>query len=129
MDSDEQEVMKLSKFNSGGLMNIRLHNLWVEVNKSSISGKYSKWNLYLDRVWSELSGDASKDDKEKLFKITLELPISLSIIKKGFGVDTKEDIEKKSLQYVVLQRKEEFLRKLMNKQGKGTAYDEEDDWE
>lgn len=46
---------------------------------------------------------------------------------KGFKQATKEQLSVFTKQYHALQKKEEFLRRLQSKQGKGTSY--QDAWE
>ncbi len=143
MEVDE-EITKLSKINSAALINIRINNIWLEVNKAAVSGKYSKWNLYLDRVWCELGGDVKEkeEDKQKkdkedgkvkkknemeqfndINKVVLEKLKNLPTIK-GFKQFSSGDKSTMSEIYNVLLKKEFFLRRLQNKQGKGTAYEE-----
>ena len=74
-----------------------------------------KWNIVLDRIYQELSNDTKKDD-DKIFdefqqKIK-ELP--------------KNKVNSITQIYTILNYKERFLRKLQNKQGKGTSYDDYD---
>jgi hypothetical protein len=123
----------LSKLNSGGLINIRIHNLWVERHKFAQKGLYSKWNDILDAIWCELGADVMADSREEreYWKLTLEfaeasgVPIQL----KGFEKISKEQKGSLMKQKVALIRKELFLRRLQNKQGKGTAYLDEDEIE
>ena len=129
-DANTEELDQKSRFNSGGLINIRMHNLWEKAHSSAVAGRYNKWNFYLDRIWLELSGDAKKEQEEEFFALTLKLPPTEEKEKKGFEKAKISEILNKSKQYLALIRKETFLRKLQNKQGKGTAYaDDEDDWE
>ena len=131
----EEEITKLSKINSAALINIRINNLWLEVNKAGVSGNYFKWNLYLDRVWCELGGDV-KEKKEKKDKEKSEMEqfrdlnknvsekLNQLPTKEGFTQFSKGDKQNMSKIYEVLMKKEFFLRRLQNKQGKGTAYQE-----
>lgn len=135
---NEEEITKLSKINSAALINIRINNLWLEVNKAAVSGNYFKWNSYLDRVWCELGGDVKEKkkeedekDKEKSYmeefnELDRKVSEKLKQIptKGGFKQFTKSDKENMVGIYDVLMKKEFFLRRLQNKQGKGTAYEE-----
>ena len=58
-----EESTKLSKINSAGLINLRIHDIWIEVNKYAVRGDYLKWNYNLDRVWCELGGDVKRTRK------------------------------------------------------------------
>ena len=133
MEEVEQQAIKLSKINSAALINLRINHLWMNINSYAVSGRYFQWNNELDRVWCELGGDIVEGSKEeKKFK-EIEGKVSEELKelkdKKGFDTFNNEDRKKMSEIYSVLQKKELFLRRLMNKQGKGTAYDEDDDFE
>lgn len=74
-----------------------------------------KWNIVLDRIYQELSNDTKEED-DKIFD--------------GFQQKIKELPKNKvnsiTQIYTLLNYKERFLRKLQNKQGKGTSYDDYD---
>ena len=133
MEEVEQQAIKLSKINSAALINLRINHLWMNINSYAVSGRYFQWNNELDRVWCELGGDITEGSKEeKAFK-EIEDKVSEELKnfkdKTGFDSFNNEDRKKMSEIYSILQKKELFLRRLMNKQGKGTAYDEDDDFE
>jgi len=143
MEDQNFEPQKLSKINSAGLINLRIHDIWVEVNKHSVRGNYLQWNYHLDRIWCELGGDIKRTRKNskgetvdtKEFKEFGSLDEDVSgklnelTQKKGFSQYTTQDMTKMTTVYQSLIKKEFFLRRLMNKQGKGTAYQEESDWD
>ena len=168
MEDLSQEITKLSKINSAGLINLRISNLWQNVNRYASSGKFAQWNSELDRIWCELVGDVEptkpkkkkkNDDKEEKGneEIFYEKPkkkkknddkeekgneeifyefdekiaeeFKKSKTKKGFSQHSDSDKDVRLLIYKAIQKKEVFLRRLMNKQGKGTAYQEESDWD
>lgn len=122
-----------SKFNSAYFINLRTHGLWSDANEDKRKGAYSKWNGDLDAVWCELCGDVvpeSKEDKE--FKdINLKLgdvgPIINWTSSTGFAKPNIKQMLLKTKQYNILLQKERFLRQLQNRQGKGTAYDDDSD--
>jgi len=109
----EQEQFKLSKYNQGMPQLFRLDALWQKLNLLMPSGKLVESNWILDRVWCELIGDAEEKDEIKFNEID-----RIALSKKN-----KYDL------YKALMAKETFLRRLQNKQGKGTAYEapEEDE--
>ena len=129
----EEEILKLSKYNSAALINLRITNLWEDANRHSRECKFSSWNADLDRIWCELSGDATIEHKKDMKKynklISLASPIRNLISGVGFAQETKQEIKKRNIQYKLLINKELFLRKLMNQQGKGTAYEDDDGFE
>jgi len=134
----EEGEAKVSKYNSGIAIILRLDSLWKDTHLHSRAGLFGKWNSDLDRIWCELSRDLS--DKEYktyekdfgLFDKEIEdLGNFNDNIGNTFNKIPKEDIQKRNKQYKVLMRKELFLRRLENHLGKGTAWDEgdEDDFE
>ncbi len=138
MEDISQEVVKLSKINSASLINIRINNIWLEVNKSAVAGNYLRWNSNLDRIWCELGGDVGKNKKDEdgeeeepkeMIKFKeLDKDVSDKLkdfaTKEGFSKFTSDDKLKMAKIYDSLIKKEFFLRRLQNKQGKGTAYEE-----
>jgi len=129
------DIGKLSKFNSGALINMRLNNLWVNAHDHKRNGKYLSWNGDLDAVWCELGGDVKEDsDNDKKYnEIDQELAKLSPILDwnnsgQYNSISTKLKL-KQTKQYKILIKKELFLRRLQNTQGKGTAYDDEEDWE
>ena len=129
----EDEEAKLSKFNSAGLINSTLEKLWVDCHNAMSAGNYTLWNSKLDSIWTILGGDVpegSPEDK-KFNDISLKIYENGSLKGKiGVGFSKKENPDS-ALQYQCLIRKSLFLRRLQNKQGKGTAYasDDEDDFD
>lgn len=130
-DYEQVEEVKVSKFNSAGLINIRLHELWIDSNKHKRNGQFNKWNGDLDSVWCELVGDVKeKDDNDKNFKtINEELGkegflSNVGSSSSGFNKVKKSFLRKRARQYLILLKKESLLRRLQNKQGKGTAYED-----
>jgi len=132
----DDAVGSMSKYNSGALINIRLNNLWVLTHNHSRKCDFVSWNSLLNRIWCELAADTTeKDDTEKDFN-TIEKELSVIGVRnwdasRGFEKITKEDLIRMTKLYRLLMKKEIFLRRLQNTQGKGTAYSDptEDDWE
>ena len=130
MDDENSEDKFTSMLNTGGLINLRLHDLWILVNKHRISGNYYSWNLTLDSLWSELVGDLEEHDNQEkkylLYNKLLHKHLPLySGYQVGFNKIKKEDMEKIKYQYAILLAKEIFLRRLQNTLGKGTAWKDE----
>lgn len=127
-EETEKEITKLSRINSAGLINLRLHRLWEDCNKHSREGKFLAWNGDLDRIWCELVGDVEegKETDKKFDKINDSLkkssPLKNWKLVDGFRELEKDDFGKKEGQFNILIKKERFLRTLQNKQGKGSAY-------
>ena len=128
------DIEKISKLNSGGLINLRLNDLWKDAHKHSRLGMYSSWTADLDCIWSELGGEYQSKSEEQIEFNNLNK--QLSSIRNwssnlGFKRMTDSDKLEMARQYIILRQKELFLRRIQNKQGKGTAYSDgsEDDWE
>jgi len=127
--SIEEEESKLSRFNSAGLINATLEKLWQECYTTMAEGNYSKWNTKLDSLWAVLGGDCKDgdDNDKKMTELNLKIYEYGSLKGKvGVGFD-KKDNPNNALQYQYLLKKSLFLRRLQNKQGKGTAYANEDE--
>ena len=126
----ETEEERISKINAAGIINITIENLWRDIFVSMSKGDLVTWNRKLDAIWGILGGDQEEgDDKDKKME-ALNLKIyntgSLSHKKVGFQKLKDDEAEKMALQYLLLNKKNLFLRRLQNKQGKGTAYAGED---
>lgn len=127
----EEEEAKTSKINSAGLINSTLERLWLDVYNAMDSGDYVRWNIKLDAIWSILGGDCKDGDADDKGMKDINLKIyetgSLnSKIGSGFSQSTNPN---NSQQYQLLLKKNLFLRRLQNSQGKGTAYASDDDFD
>ena len=124
---DEEEI-KTSKINAAGLINSTLERLWLDCYNAMAIGDYIKWNTKLDSIWSILGGDCKQGDPED----KLMNKINLDIYDKGdlkgkVGVGfNKSSNPNNAVHYHLLLKKNLFLRRLQNSQGKGTAYDRGD---
>jgi len=120
---------RTSRINSAGLINSLLENLWRESYTSMSQGDYVKWNSKLDAIWSILGGDCVEGEEEdnRMSKINLKIYENGSLkSKSGLGFNQNSN-PNNSIQYQWLLKKALFLRRLQNKQGKGTAYQNDDD--
>ena len=132
---DTAEGEKISKLNSAGLINITLENLFKEAYYYLVQGDYVKWNRKLDAIWCILGGDVEKgsEEEKEFYKLEEKLYKTGSLGKKvtGFKKIGEEMKDMSAMQYLILRDKSLFLRRLQNKQGKGTAYydSSEDDFE
>ena len=144
-DNDYEQDLEnstTSKINSGMLIVLRLNDLWKDAHRHSRGGQYSKWNDDLDRVWCELASDekplTAKEKKagnltaeEEYDKWTLVYAKACQNGKKtnGFAKPDEKFKISSATQKQALIKKEIFLRRLQNIQGKGTAYhDSMDDY-
>jgi len=128
-DVRELSDSQTSKINAAGLINSTLENLWSACYHAMASGNYTLWNIKLDSIWAILGGDEPLNgEAEKAIN-----EIDLRIYQTGIlnsrvnnGFDKKKN-PMSALQYQLLKRKSLMLRRLQNKQGKGTAYKSEDE--
>lgn len=127
----EVDEEKVSKINAAGLINITLENLWRDCYKLMASGHYGLWNIKLDSIWVILGGDEKdeNDTSKDINKLDLEIykqGVLSSKSGKGFNAQPNPN---NAMQYQLLKRKSLFLRRLQNKQGKGTSYHSDDDYD
>ncbi len=127
---NEAEEERISKINAAGIINVTLENLWRDVFLALSKGNLVTWNRKLDCIWGILGGDQEEGDDVDKDMTNLNSQIyktgSLSHKKIGFKKLESDESEKMALQYLLLNKKNLFLRRLQNKQGKGTAYTGED---
>lgn len=129
--SYETDEEKMSRINSAGLINSILENLWKESYNAMSNGDYLKWNSKLDAIWTILGGDCKEDGNEdrEISKLNLKIYKHGSLkAKSGIGFNQSAN-PNNSVQYLLLMKKSLFLRRLQNKQGKGTAYTTDDDYD
>jgi hypothetical protein len=128
---DDEPTTKVSKINAAALINLILADLWRNCYRHAANGAYSKWNAELNNIWTELGGDIDEETDDgkailaKFEDLEVELANSGSLIKpKANGFEEVSQSEKINCakQYRVLLKKAMFLKRLQNKQGKGTAY-------
>ena len=126
----ESEEERISKINAAGIINVTLENLWRDIFVAMAQGNLTLWNRKLDAIWGILGGDQVDGDDVDKNMAALNLKIyetgSLNHKKSGFQKLKEGESEKMSMQYLLLNKKNLFLRRLQNKQGKGTAYAFED---
>ena|SRR3990167_4179102 len=121
-----QEEFKTSKINSAGLINLRMNKLWGASDSCSINADIKKWYLILDTIWGNLAADSQPDD-EKIYKKFLDKLIEEGFFesykeKAGFYVSDEKEVSKHHLHFRILREMQIFLKKIENKQGKGSAY-------
>jgi hypothetical protein len=125
---------KLSKINSAGLVNSQLSNLWLEFFRHYKEGKFLSANSDLDCLWTILGGEKTiegSNEEISYFKIEGKLnqngKLKDSLEIRGFGNIDEKQLDILNVQKGILLEKSLFLRRLQNKQGKGTAYNDGDD--
>ena len=128
-DYNESDDEKISKINSAGLINSTLESLWKDSYRAMTKGDYKLWNTLLDSIWAILGGDEKEMGKvdNRIQKLNLKI-YGLGSLKSKIGKGFGEKINPNNpFQYQLLLKKALFLRRLQNKQGKGTAYSDEDE--
>lgn len=130
---EDSEISLQSKINAAGLINAALENLWGQCYLAIAKGNLVGWNRHLDAIWTILGGDCKENDNDdkKMHELNMKIYKSGGLGHKKFGFKKPQTTEEgiKALQYLLLNKKSLFLRRLQNKQGKGTAYlsaDEDD---
>ena len=132
--SEMKDLNATSRINEAGNAVTRIGMLWHDANMVASDGDLKKWNAKLERVWSELSGDAGEKQKVEFKQINIELrDLRINYSWNNLPPTQRPNFLTKlrNLQYTKLMEKDEFLRKLQNTQGKGTLYKDEfeDDFE
>jgi len=126
---------KKSLYNSALSILYRIDAVWQDANRHARNGELIRWNLDLDAVWRELSEDVQERKKDddpdnktdtELFEGFNKELINIGLFSLGsmqVGFQQSPLLAKaRSAAYLILMRKEIFLRKLQNKQNKGSAY-------
>jgi hypothetical protein len=108
----ENQNAPVSKYNSAVAQLYRLDNLWQMANYHRISGNLVKWNLALDAVYGELSGDTSPQQDKNLAKINKRVA---------------KFMHDPTILNQLLAFKHKHIKHVENEQGKGTAYRESDE--
>ena len=124
-----QGTLGMSKFNSAGLINQRMHNLWLKCQRAWEKGELILLNDILDIVYTELYSDSTKPQKElmtKLDKKVLDASIKMKNSKNGKDYSTN-----KTAYALRLKKKWLFMKVLEKNQGIGKSYKDmsEDDFE
>ncbi len=127
----EPEEDQISKINAAGLINITLENLFRDCYIAMANYNYKLWMIKLDSIWTILGGDEKRDSKADKYINDLDLKIytlgDMSIpVNRTFN---KKPESNSKDQYQLLKLKTIYLRRLQNKQGKGTSYMRDDDYD
>lgn len=132
----EEQEQKISKYNSGVAIQIRLDLVWKDANDHSRKGDFTKWNNDLDVVWRELARDISTKDwdikKKELEKFDTDISnIGNAAVEppKGFQKIDPKVWKKRDELYKLLVEKELFLKRLENELGKGTKFGDDEDFD
>jgi len=132
----EETEQKISKYNSGVAIQIRLDSLWKDANNHSRAGFFAKWNNDLDTIWRELARDIPKKDWEAKKAEFEKFETSLKNIgsfkdsqPEGFKSPDDDFWKNRDKHYKILMDKELFLKRLENEYGKGTAFDDGEDFD
>lgn len=128
--NNEPDVLEsqTSRINAAGMINQTLEKLWNESYTLMSQGKYDLWNIKLDSIWAILGGDEKEgeDADRQITELNLKIYRTGSLKSKvGIGF-SQQNNPNNPLQYQLLLKKSLFLRRLQNKQGKGTAYKNSD---
>ena len=123
---EEEANASLSKINSAAIVNITLNELYKDFFRHYRDGKFLSANNDLDCIWTVLGGEKGVEgtDIEKKYNMidSKVKAVKDSLPSIGFGKVDKVHISNLSNQKKILMDKAIFLRRLLNAQGKGTAY-------
>ncbi len=134
---DDETANLISKYSSGVSILVRISGLWNDANTHSRTGRYADWNNDLDCIFRELARDLTDDEygiKQKEFnKFDTDIAGAGKFMDGGsqtFKEPSTKQIDGRSKHYKSLNDKELFLKRLENKVGKGTTWDngDEDDF-
>lgn len=111
--AEYEDGSKTSKYNESINQLTRLDELWRKCHRLSCQGSLIEWKWTLDAIWRELYPDAVKSDEEnKTNFVNDHEKINLLISKAQVKIHL----------YNALNKKEEFLRLLQHRVGKGTQW-------
>lgn len=120
MDSGEEVDRQLtSKYKDSINQIIRLDQLLQDCHAHSRAGELRKWNWDLDRVWIELGAELKPETKPKDKETEAKFKEICDEIGKCWTYPFKL--------YDALNKKEMFLRRLQESQGKGSTKIDQDD--
>ena len=120
MEYESETESKLSRINSAGLINLRLHRLAEDCHEHARKGQYARWNADLDRIYIELGGDVEENSDDEIIydKINQKLievaPIIDWTSSTGFENLNTNKMKLQMKQYYLLTQKELFLKRLQN---------------
>ena len=126
-NSGNQET---SRYNSGLLEIGRLDEIWRACRVCSVVGKLDDWNGEIEAAWRELSTN-SKPEKKEYFKYCSKVILSFNnSIERCHGYErevggNKYTITKPRTLRKILTKKEQFVRGIQEKSGKGSSYKDE----
>lgn len=107
MSAFNDKKTMMSEFNEAAYQIARLNTLWSLCNDYAREGKLYKYKWVLDRIWVELSADATQKNEEKYYSRVKILNKYISQTKNSSSL------------YALLQEKEIFLKSLQEDVGKG----------
>lgn len=119
MEEYEQEFSsRKSKINSAGFELERINVLWTKCHAYREQGNLAKYNHELDSVWTEIGSGLHPENKKDRQYIKEMFDLNLKIIKYR---------NNRNMLNQYLMKKHIFLKRLQDLQGKGTAYQDEDE--
>jgi hypothetical protein len=117
VQNKEYIPVQLSQFNSAAQGISRCHEIKLKCIEYRRKGNLAAWNYELDNFWLELCGD------KNLAKTS---PNAINKMKQ-FWENYAQAQKNRAKTYLVLLEKEQWLRILEDRLGKGNKYQKEDD--
>ena len=119
MEEYEQEFSsRKSKINSAGFELARMDALWTKCHLYREHGNLAKYNDILDSLWTEIGSGLNPDNKKDNKYIQQMSDFNTKIIRNR---------KNRNILNQYLMKKHIFLKRLQDLQGKGTAYQDEDE--
>lgn len=118
-EPSENQESRTSKINGAYLELLRIDKILQKCHEYREKGNLSKWNEQLDGIWAELASefDLTKVTKNQRYFVYM---------KKINNLIGRNQRNRMKLNQILIM-KQIFLKNLQNKQGKGTAYIDEDE--
>lgn len=107
-DTVDDKKILLSEYNEAGAQMFRIGNIWQNSHNQRKKGDFQSYNWELDGAWIELGADARQIDPD--YYIPAWKMINEAI----------ERAPNNRVRYELLKKKEEFLRDLQERAGKGS---------
>lgn len=120
----DPEKVDSSKINTGGLINLRLHDVYQKIYRYWENGRIDDLNFLLDIVWSEFYADATPEQRGTIEKHDENI-VNFKNEKIRSGKDRIGLLRAHGKYVNEIKKKWLFLKTIEKKQGLGKAYVDE----
>lgn len=127
---DNNSSNETSRYNSGLLEIERLDEIWRACRVCSVLGNLDRWNYEIESAWRELSINSKKEKQEYFKQCGKKIIAFNNAIENCHGFENdvggnKYIITKPKTLRKILTQKEQFVRGIQEKSGKGSSYKDE----